>query len=174
MRRTTWLPLSRNIDGREFLASLIEREELKIGGSVVKPGHPLGRGLLISLWDDDFEPAKVTAGIAFLAAVVEPENAQGKDAVDGGGGFCFAHADDGFGGSAAKKAATNVGGAEAVFEIHRGTQAVDLGARKSAGEDTFKESLDSCGARSRGLWECGGRYWGQVREPAALQRPCDG
>src|SRR5580658_1035703 len=68
--------------GREFFAALIEREELKVGGSVVKPCHALGRGLLGAFRNNDFEGAEVAAGVAFLTAVVEPENAQGKDAVD--------------------------------------------------------------------------------------------
>ena len=34
---------------------------------------------------DDFESAEVTARIGVLAAVVEPENAEGENAVDGRG-----------------------------------------------------------------------------------------
>ena len=44
MRRAIRLPLSRIVDGLEFFAALIEREQLKIGGGVVEPGHALGGG----------------------------------------------------------------------------------------------------------------------------------
>ena len=129
------------VDWHKFLAALIKREELEIGGSMVEPRHALGRCVLRPSGHDDFESAEVAAGIAFLPAVVEPENAEGQDAVDGGGGFCFTDADDGFGGGATEEAAANVGGAEAVLEIHGRAKAVDLGAEKSAGQDAFEQSL---------------------------------
>ncbi len=75
------------VDGREFFAALIEREELEVGSSVVKPGHALGGCVIRPPGHDDLKRAEVAAGIAFLAAVVEPENAQGQNAVDGSGGF---------------------------------------------------------------------------------------
>ena len=90
---------------------------------------------------DDLEPAEVAARIAVLAAVVEPENAEGEDAVDDGGGFCGADADDRVGGGSVEQAAANVGGAEAVLEIHGRAQAVDLGADEMAREHALEQAL---------------------------------
>ena len=67
------------VDRREFFAALVEREELKVGGGVVQPCHTLGRSALRTFWDDDFESAEVAARVAFLPAIVEPENAEGKE-----------------------------------------------------------------------------------------------
>ena len=60
---------------------------------------------------------------------------------------------------AAEKAATNVGGAEAVLQIHRRTKAVNFGADKGAGEDAFEQAAylvdqvrgDDDGARVLGV-----------------------
>ncbi len=79
--------------------------------------------------DDDLEPAEVAARVGVLAAVVEPENAEGENAVDDGGGFGGADADDGIGRGSLEQAAADVGGAEAVLEIHGRAQAVDLRSR---------------------------------------------
>ena len=70
------------VDGGELFAALVEGEELEIGGGVVQPGHSFGGGAPGSGGDDDFEAAEVAAGVAVLAAVIEPENAQGENAVD--------------------------------------------------------------------------------------------
>src|ERR1700739_2331064 len=84
------------VDGLKFFAAFIEREELKIGGGVVEPGHALCRGAKRSSGHNDLESPEGTACVALLAAMIEPENAEGEDAVDCGCGFCFAYADDGF------------------------------------------------------------------------------
>ena len=54
------------------------------------------------------------------------------------GGFGFADADDGIGRSAAQQPAADVGGTEAVLEVHGGAKAVDLCARKGAAQHAFQ------------------------------------
>lgn len=83
--------------------------------------------------------------------MVEPENAQGKDAVDGGGGLRLSYADDGLCRDAAQQASTGVGGAEAMFEVHGGAHAVDLGVQELAAQDAFEETqVIAPGAVARG------------------------
>ena len=77
----------------------------------------------------DLEPAEVAARIAVLAAVVEPENAQRENAVDDGGGLRRADADDRIGRGSLEQAAADIGGTEAVLEIHGRAQAVHLCSR---------------------------------------------
>src|ERR1700739_510495 len=144
------------VDGLKFFAALVEREELKIGGGVVEPRHALGRGAKGApppqrrrpvagdpgaSGNDDLESPEVTACVALLAAMIEPEDAEGEDAVDGGCGFCCAYANDGFSSGAAEQVSANVGGTEAVLKVHSGTKAVDFGAKESASEDALKQGL---------------------------------
>ena len=97
------------------------------------------------------EAAKVAARIGVMAAVVEPENSQSENAVDDGGGFGGADADDRVGRCSLKQAAAHVGGAEAMLEIHGRAQAVDLGADKFAGERAFQEAqIIAAGGVARG------------------------
>ena len=70
------------VDWRQFFAAFVEGEELEVGGGVVEPGHALGRGAPGSGGNDDLEPAEVTATVAVLAAMIEPENAQRQNAVN--------------------------------------------------------------------------------------------
>ena len=52
-----------------------------------------------------------------------------------------------------EQAAANIGGAEAVLEIHCGTEAVDFGADEGAGEDALQQALI---VAARGVASCGG------------------
>ncbi len=154
------------IDGLELFAALIEREEFKIRGSVVEPGHALGGGAPRAGRDDDFEPAEVAARVSVLAAVVEPENSQGKNAVDDGRGFRGADADDRVGGCSLEQAAAHVGGTEAVFEIHGRAQAVDFGADEVAREHALEQPLVVAPrgvARRRSAAVAGGRELQRLR-----------
>ena len=83
----------------------------------------------------------MAARIAVLAAIVEPENAQGKDAVDDGSRLRSADADNRIGRSSLEQAAAHIGGAEAVLQIHGGAQAVDLGAEEVTREHALKKVL---------------------------------
>ena len=51
--------------------------------------------------------------------MVEPENAEGENAIDHWGRLGFRHANDRIDAGAEQKLAANVGWAEAVLEIHR-------------------------------------------------------
>src|SRR5580658_1935123 len=95
----------------EFFASFVEGEQLKIGRCVVEPGHAFGSGAPCACRHNHFEPAEVAASIGFLAAVVEPENAESKNTVDHGRGLGLADADYGISRSAAQQAAADIGGA---------------------------------------------------------------
>jgi hypothetical protein len=124
------------VDRLEFLASFVESKHLKIGSSMVEPGHALGGGAPCACRNNHLERAEVAAAVGFLTAVVEPENAERENPVDHGGRLGLADSDYSFGGSAAQQASANVCRAEAVFEVHGRTQAVHLGAYEAARENT--------------------------------------
>ena len=71
------------IDGLKFLAAFVQSEELEVGGGMIEPGHALGGRTAGIFRDDDFESAEMAAGIGSLAAVIEPEDAEGENAIDG-------------------------------------------------------------------------------------------
>ena len=129
------------VDGGELLTALVEGEELEVGGGVVEPGHALGGGAPGTGGDDDFEATEVASAVAVLAAVMEPEDAKGENAVDDGGGLGLGDADDGVCGGAAEEASADVGGAEAMFEVHGRAQGVDFRADEVAGEHALKQAL---------------------------------
>ena len=124
---------------RELFAALIEGEELEVGGGVVEPGHSLGRRSPDSGVDDDLESAEVTAAVAVLTAMIEPENAESENAVGDRGGFCFTYADDCVSGGSAKQTAAHISRAETVLQVHRRTESIYLGADEAAGEDPLEQ-----------------------------------
>ena len=75
-----------------------------------------------------------------LAAVVEPEQAQRKHAVDGGGGLGRTDADNRFTGGAAQQVAARIGRAEAVFQVHGGAHGVDFAAGIGASQGTLQQA----------------------------------
>ena len=129
------------VDGSELFTALVKSEQFKICGGVVEPGHALGGGAPCARGDDNFEAAEVAARVRVLAAVVEPENAEGENAIDDGGGFRCAHANYGMGRGSLEQASADVGGTEAVLEIHGGAQAVDLRAQEMPCEHAIEEAL---------------------------------
>ena len=129
------------VDGREFFAALVESQQLEVRGGVVQPGHALGRSAPRARRNNYLESAEMVAGVGVLAAVVEPENAQGENAVDDGGGFCGAHADHGIGRGALQQSAADIGRAEAVLEIHGRAQAVDLRAEVMPRKHALEQAL---------------------------------
>src|SRR5579872_4788460 len=81
------------VDRREFLAARIESEELELGGHRIKPSHSLCCGPPVSCRDDHLESAEVTPALTVFAAVVEPEDTDRENAVDGCGRLGIADAD---------------------------------------------------------------------------------
>ena len=128
------------VDGGQLFAPLIERVKLKRGGGVIQPGHALGGRTPRPNRHHHLEPPEVAANIAVLAAVVQPEHAEGEDAVDNGAGFSLADADDGLSGSAAQQMAADIGGTEAVFKVHGRAHAVHLETNEVAGQDALEEA----------------------------------
>ncbi len=129
------------VDWGELFAALVESEDFKIGGGVVEPGHALCCRAPCARGNDNFETAEVAASVGVLAAIVEPENAEGENAVDDGSGFGGAYANHGMGRGSLEQTAAHVGGTEAVLEIHGGAQAVDLAAHEMPREDALEQAL---------------------------------
>ena len=157
---------------RKLFAALVERKKLKVGGGVIQPGHALRRRSPRPGWNDDLEPAKVPPPVAVLAAVVEPQNPQGKNAVDRGRGFGLAHADDRLGRRAAQQPSAHIGGAEAVLQVHGRAQSIHFGADEGSGQHALQQPLVVAPRGSRARWACAGRWWAPVPGPAAWPRPC--
>jgi len=126
------------VDEYQFLGALVEGIELKVGRGMIHPRHALGCGSPCSSRDNDLQSAEVATCVALLTAEIEPEDAQREDAIDGGGRLRLADADDCVGSGSFEKAASHIRRPEAVFEIHCGTEAVDLGSEEGTGEDTFE------------------------------------
>ena len=144
----------------------------KVGGGVVEPGHAFGGGAPRAGRNNDLEAAEVAARIAVLAAVVEPENAEGENAVDHGGGLGLAHADDRIGSRAFEQAAAHVGGAEAVLEIHGRAQAVDFGADEVARQHALEQALIVAAGGVAGGGSAAVAGGNKFKRPAAWLRPC--
>src|ERR1700691_2622150 len=100
----------------------------------IHPGETRAGSGSETLGDDDAESVEKAAAVAVFAAVVEPEDAKGEDAVDDGGWFLRSDADDGPGGLAFDEDAACVGGAEAVLEIHGGPEGFGGQAGEVGGE----------------------------------------
>ena len=120
------------VDRSQLLAALVESEQCKVGGGVIEPGHALGGGAPGSCRNNHFQPAEVAARVGVVAAVVEPENAQGEDAVDDRCGFGVADPDHRVCGRSFEQAAAHIGRAEAVLKIHGRAHAVNFGADEVA------------------------------------------
>ena len=72
---------------------------------------------------------------AGLAAVMEPEDAEGEDAVDGGLRLFLVDGDDGPGFLALDEGSSGVGGAEGFLEVHSGAEGFGVPVREFALED---------------------------------------
>ena len=73
------------VDVNEFFVARVQREQLKIGSRRVEPRHALGGGSPRTRRNDDLETAEVAAALAVFAAIVEPEDPEGENAVDHAG-----------------------------------------------------------------------------------------
>ena len=69
--------------GGEFGGGGVEFVELPLREGWVEPGHAGAGGGGEACGDDDAESVKDTAAVRVLAAVVEPENAEGEGTVNG-------------------------------------------------------------------------------------------
>ena len=126
--------------GQELFTALVEGVELELCRGVVEPGHALGRGAPGARRNNHLESTHVTAAIALLAAMIEPENAERENAIDDRGGLCFRNSDHRVNSGAEMKLAANIGGTEAVLQIHGRTQAVDPGANEVPAKDSLEQA----------------------------------
>ena len=127
------------VNGLQFFAALVQGKKLEVCRGMIEPGHSLGRRSPDSGVDDDLESAEVTAAVAVLTAMIEPENAESENAVGDRGGFCFTYADDCVSGGSAKQTAAHISRAETVLQVHRRTESIYLGADEAAGEDPLEQ-----------------------------------
>ena len=140
----------------EGFGLLVEFEELVLGDAGVEPGEA-GEGGGGGAAGDDEAEAGVEAGLArggagvasggaggggggVVAAVLEPKDADGKDAVDGGLGLGGVDGDDGPGVLAAEEGAAGVGGAEGALEVGGGAEGFALVVGEGAEEDAIEEA----------------------------------
>ena len=70
------------VDQGELFAALVQGIELELLGGVVEPGHSLCRSAPGADGHNHLESAEVATGIAFLSAMIEPENAESENAID--------------------------------------------------------------------------------------------
>ena len=126
------------VAGEEFFGGLVEFVEFPLGGGGVEPGEAgegEGGG---AAGDDEFEALVEAAAGAGFAAVVEPEDAEGEDAINGGLGLLVVDGDDGPGLLAVDEGASGVGGAEGFFEVHGGAEGFGLEVGEGAEEDAVE------------------------------------
>ncbi len=76
---------------------LVEFVELPLREGAVERGDTGAGEFRCAGWNDDLERLKVAASIAMGAAVMEPEDAEGEDTVDGGLRLAGVDSDDGAG-----------------------------------------------------------------------------
>ena len=75
-----------------------------------------------------------------IAAVLEPEDADGEDGVDGGLGLRGVDGDDGPGVLAANEGTSGVGGAEGALEVHGGAEGLGTVVGEGAKEDAIEDA----------------------------------
>ncbi len=129
----------------EVFRLLVEFEELKVRDVGVEPGEA-GEGCRGGSAREDEAQAPVEAHFAergcggVIATVLQPEDPDGEDAIDGGLGFGGVDGDDGPGLLTPGEHAAGVGGAEGALEIHGGAKAFGAEVRKGAEEDAVKQA----------------------------------
>ena len=125
------------VAGGEGFGGGVEFKQLPLGCGAGEPGEAREGGGGGGSGQDEGEAGDVAFCLC-LAAVGEPEDAEGENAIDGGGRFGFVDGDDGAGGvgmgAGAKQEAAGVGGAEGFFEIHGGAEGVGVPVREVARE----------------------------------------
>ena len=124
----------------ELFGGLIEFPELPLGGGGIEPGEAGEGEGRHAAGDDELEALIEAAAAAGLATVVQPENAEGEDAVDGGLRLFVVDGDDGPGFLALYEGAAGVGGAEGFFEVHRGAEGFGFEIGEVAEEDALEQA----------------------------------
>src|ERR1700688_1833770 len=124
----------------EVFGGLIEFVELPLGGGGVEPCEPGEGEGRFAAGEDELEALEETSAGAGLAAVMQPENAEGKDAIDGGLRLFVVDGDDGPGFLALDEGSASVGGAEGFFEVHGGAEGVGLPVGEAAQEDAVEDA----------------------------------
>ena len=140
------------IDRGQILAAFIEGEELEVGSGVIHPSYAFRGRTPATARHNYLQSAEVAAYVAVLTAIVEPQDAEGEDAVHRGGGFRFADGDDRVGGGSFQQPAANIGRAEAVLQVHRRAEAVNFRSDKGPGKSPLQQPL----IRASGRVACGG------------------
>ena len=124
----------------EVFRLLVELEELEVCYARVEPGEARKGGGGGAARKNKAQ-ASVEAALArgggggVIAAVLQPENPDGENAVDGGLGFGRVDGDDGPGSLTPGEGAAGVGGTERALEIHRGAKALGAEIGEGAEED---------------------------------------
>jgi hypothetical protein len=137
--------------GREFGGGGAEFIKLPLGEGGVEPGHAGAGSCGKAGGDDDAESMHDAAAGGVFTALFEPENAEGEGAIDDGGWFFGADADDGPGRLAFGEEAASIGGAEAVLGIHGGTERFGRPARKLRREGLLEGAqITAAGSIARG------------------------
>ena len=123
------------VAGGEICGDGVKLQQLPLGGWAGEPGEAREGGGGGAAGQDEGETGDVASGWirrpgGGFAAVGKPEDAEGEDAIDGGGGFGFVDGNDGAGGvgvgAGAEQQAAGVRGAERFFEIHGGAKGVGV------------------------------------------------
>ncbi len=124
----------------QLFRGLVEFVELPLGGARIEPceaGEGEGRS---ALRDDDLEALIEAAAGAGFSTVMQPEDAEGEDAVDGSGGFLLIDGDDSPGLLALHEGAARVGWAEGFLEVHGGAEGFWVPVGKAALEDAIEDT----------------------------------
>jgi len=123
------------------LGTLVQCEELELGGAVIEPSHALGGGAPGPCRDDYLQAAKMPAPPSALPAMVQPQDAQRENPIRHGARFGSAYADHRLRRRALEQTPAHIRRAKAVLQIHGGTQAVCLEADKAPCDRSFQHML---------------------------------
>ena len=124
--------------GQLFVAR-VELPELPLARIAREPRHAGERGGGPASRNDELEAVNDAAVPGSFAASDEPEDAEGQDAVDGGGRFLLIDRDDSPGFLPQGQQAARVGRAEGLLEVHGGAEV----ARRPVGELAFERTLEN-------------------------------
>ena len=131
--------LVRCIEGGHFFVAFAYLVELPLRQVAVEPCHACPGGGAASRRQEDFKSLAHSFGDAVLPAIGQPQDSQGEDAIDGGHAFFGVHPDQGPALLPAHQKAPGIGGAEAVLQVHRGTQAFQFVLVEVTSEQAFEQ-----------------------------------
>ena len=132
------------VAAEKIFGVFVEFEELVLCDAWVEPGEAREGGGGGSAGEDDAKPLIQAApasrgGSGVIAAVLEPEDTDGEDAVDGGLGLGGVDGDDGPGLLATGEGSAGVGGAEGALEVHGGAETFGAFAGEGPNEGTLEQ-----------------------------------